>query len=1518
MGIRYLFTLIFIFSFSFSANIGDVVSNIATSTFSVNSIDKNATSNEVNSTVEGTEASIEFLHIDEKAPQKYILGSSMYLGNDGTFHALAKPKRANGVEISTTSTVGMTSKGIYNVDDLLLIKVVDLDQNNNNAIRNTINITLTSPSGDKETIKLIETTVNSGIFTGYTNLVSSKSTTSDGNLHVENGEQIKANYEDQDTSIKTSSAIVMKQDNLNIWITKQVNKQIASIGEMLSYTITIHNDESFSVPNMQIDDFMPYGLKLIEDSATINKSKITPTPSKDGKHLYFDIPNLLAKSKTEIVFYAQVTAGILDKKVVNHAVVHEKYCSPTTSTVHKKGQKIDVFNAKDILKNNSCIFTSNVAEASTSIKEELTRETGIIVGQIYECPYVNNKNGHGIKDVRLYMENGTYVTSDTKGKYHIEGVKTGTHILQVDVDMLPNGYELKNNVKNARHAGRDFSQFISMGRGALKRVDFCLSRKANSGIVDITNNNTNTYNYAKPTSVAKMPNYNATHIRSMAGKTAILWPPKGFIPSIPSTRIAVVYDKANKAEVWLNGIKTSMLNFDHKKTDANSTTVIDTYKGIDLLDNTNTIEIKIINEQKRVIKTLTRTIHVSNAPAKVEYIKKNSFVVADGKHSPVIAVRFTDTDGYPLRSGTIGTFSIDAPYRSQVATDQMQQNSLSSGKEQYTIDSKGIAYIKLQATTKSGVASLHFKIRGRDEVIRAWIKPKPRKWIMVGFAEGTVGYNTLKGHEESLSAIGAKEKLVKKGRVSFFAKGQIKGEWLLTMAYDTGKDTKNTKLFDEIDPNKYYTLYNDGSNQKYEASSRKKLFLKIEKERFSALLGDLNTDMTVTELSKYSRRLTGVKTEYHDDNIDASAFGSQTESIFVKDEIRGDGTSGFYYLKNRPIIVNSESINIQVRDRYKNQDVINTKTLQRFKDYEIDYDRGTIYFKEPIYGSDADFNPRFIVVDYEIDGGGSKHYAYGGHATLKAFKDAFKIGASYISEDNAKKMSKLYGVDTSIKVGASTVIKAEYAKTQTTQNKKTNYGDAKLAEIVHVSNNLYARLYYREQKNNFGLGQISGRLGGTRKVGIDASKTFTNRLKLHLVSFRDSELLTKKNQDVLEFKAQLKKTLWNVYAGYRYAKNTDTNSVQQMLLGASYAFFDQKLKLSVNHDQSFGKDEDKIYPTKSTVGFSYAITAKIDLFASYELAKGTKAQKQGRIGTLYKPWSGMNIKNTTISELENDTKRIYNTLGMLQTYQFNKNWGMDIGYELGKVVDGNTTKNKVNFKAYRLGINYHAGIWKTLLSGEYRDAKKDKKYNATLGAYAQANKDLAFALSAGYNKLKYELGKKEDANMRMSMAYRPVQTDIILLSKLDLIHNKINTSKENIYTQKIINNFLANYTPNKKAEISFQHGIKYVKDTTEDFEHKGITQLFGIDGHYDIWEKWEIGTQGSFLYAQSAKNSDYSVGIYAGYNLFNNTLITAGYNMKGFQDTDFSLQTYRITGPYVQFKIKFDQKNFEQLLTSFN
>ena len=81
--------------------------------------------------------------------------------------------------------------------------------------------------------------------------------------------------------------------------------------------------------------------------------------------------------------------------------------------------------------------------------------------------------------------------------------------------------------------------------------------------------------------------------------------------------------------------------------------------------------------------------------------------------------------------------------------------------------------------------------------------------------------------------------------------------------------------------------------------------MKLERNQFFALFGDFDSALSVTELARYERRFNGLKTEFRGDNLGYSVFATDTNQSFMRDEIRGDGTSGLYRLSSAPIIANS-------------------------------------------------------------------------------------------------------------------------------------------------------------------------------------------------------------------------------------------------------------------------------------------------------------------------------------------------------------------------------------------------------------------------------------------------------------------------------------------------------------------------------------------------------------------------------------------------------------------------------------
>ncbi|MDZ7825958.1 MAG: hypothetical protein U5R48_08075 [Gammaproteobacteria bacterium] len=65
------------------------------------------------------------------------------------------------------------------------------------------------------------------------------------------------------------------------------------------------------------------------------------------------------------------------------------------------------------------------------------------------------------------MEDGTFVVTDSEGRWHIEGVEPGAHVIQLDEASLPASHRIQSCADNVRHAGTPFSQFVDVQGGTL-------------------------------------------------------------------------------------------------------------------------------------------------------------------------------------------------------------------------------------------------------------------------------------------------------------------------------------------------------------------------------------------------------------------------------------------------------------------------------------------------------------------------------------------------------------------------------------------------------------------------------------------------------------------------------------------------------------------------------------------------------------------------------------------------------------------------------------------------------------------------------------------------------------------------------------------------------------------------------------------------------------------------------------------------------------------------------------------
>ncbi|MFM6854579.1 MAG: hypothetical protein ACKOUM_10925, partial [Sphingopyxis sp.] len=421
-------------------------------------------------------------------------------------------------------------------------------------------------------------------------------------------------------------------------------------------------------------------------------------------------------------------------------------------------------------------------------------------------------------------------------------------------------------------------------------------------------------------------------------------------PRAPSIRIAIKHLPGQSVELTRNGNIVDALNFDGAQVAPDRSFTVSVWRGVEISDRDNIFVARVLNADGTLAQELRRTVHYASGPMAATLVREQSLLLADGLNRPVIAVRLTDRDGRPVKHGMVGEFTVEAPHSAALEADAEQQRQL-SGLERTSATWRvrgddGIAYIELDPTASSGTARINFTFRDeqvtRQQQLDVWLNPGDRPWTIVGFAAGTVGYNTLDDRMETVAADLPSDNV--DGRVALYAKGRILGRWLMTMAYDSDRDQDESRFGGVIDPRAYYTIYADRADRGFDAASVRNLYLRLERPQFYALFGDFETALNETELGRYQRSMNGVKAEYRGRTIAASAFAADTPYRYRRDEMQGNGLSGPYQLGVRDVLANSERVRIEIRDRLRSDIIVETRTLSRHIDYDIDYFAGTLRF----------------------------------------------------------------------------------------------------------------------------------------------------------------------------------------------------------------------------------------------------------------------------------------------------------------------------------------------------------------------------------------------------------------------------------------------------------------------------------------------------------------------------------------------------------------------------------------------
>ena len=250
----------------------------------------------------------------------------------------------------------------------------------------------------------------------------------------------------------------------DIIITKNANRKEASVGSIITYTITATNQSDNTLECDIIDD-IPAGFRYINGSArlvddsnsSVNIKKINPRIVDNNDCLRFSLGEIQTGDDNKKTLRYQLIIGT--------GVNYGSY--PNTAVA------VDI-NTNDLLKslNGQLVGISNIATAKVRVVPNPLFDLSTVIGKVF---HDNNGNGRQdlgekpIPNAKLFTSAGQVITVDENGQYHLANVVSGRMVIRIDEKSLPVGSKI---------IGRR-SQIINIRPGILVKANFAVELPEN-------------------------------------------------------------------------------------------------------------------------------------------------------------------------------------------------------------------------------------------------------------------------------------------------------------------------------------------------------------------------------------------------------------------------------------------------------------------------------------------------------------------------------------------------------------------------------------------------------------------------------------------------------------------------------------------------------------------------------------------------------------------------------------------------------------------------------------------------------------------------------------------------------------------------------------------------------------------------------------------------------------------------------------------------------------------------------
>ncbi len=1340
---------------------------------------------------------------------------------------------------------------------------------------------------------------------------------------------------------------------------KTASVSTAEIGDFIDYTLTMKNTTATDITGVSVSDTLPFGFFYQSGSARLDGVAMPDPAGGHGPQLTFTAGTVAANSTKIIRYRVQIGINVAPGNLVNYA-----QAAGVSVTSNTASATVNV--TQGVFSDNGYISGRVYLDCNRN-REQDKEEVGIPGVRLFledGTSVVTDEDGkyslygisshtHVLKVDEVTLPQGMRLESLSNRNAGVESsrfidLKKG-ELLRADFasDSCSDATREELN-KRAQSYARSVDESERMLKFRLN-PDANLSQVPDarslpsSGVVTATiplqtgaagdagfkslalDSALNSDNSSLPTSpVAAQPVVDLESLLDgLDNQLDFIGLHDGDVLPMAQTSVRVKGNAGSVFRLTVNGKQISEHSVGKKVTLGDRRLEAWEYFGVDLEPGDNELSLTMLDPFGNP--RGNRTIHLV-APDQLAHVMLDlpENIVADGKTPVMVTIRLVDDKDVPVTART--------PLTLEVGNGQWQVEDLnpkepgtqvfiSGGKAEYLLlppAQPGADLVRVS----SGMIQAEQKI--------AWL-PELRPLIAAGVIEGAINFRHLNaGSLVPLDTRDSFEQEISRfsysngnssaaARGALFLKGKIKGDYLLTLSYDSDKSDQVT-LFRDIQPDRYYPVYGDSAAKGFDAQSTGRLYVRVDKGRSYLLYGDFQTQSQSQEssLSNYSRSLTGLKGHYESSKVNATTFVTMDNSSQVIVEFPANGTSGPFQLNSNGATINSEKVEILTRDRNQPSLILKTEAQTRFTDYEIELVTGRILFSSPVPSVDANLNPISIRVTYEMPQGGKSYWLGGASAQLK-LSDNIEVGGVVVKDNNPQQPNRLLGLNATARLAEKTLLMGELAETRTATD---GTGRAQRIELRHDGDKLQGRLFAGSSDTAFN-NPSSVLTRGRQEAGGKGSYKLndTTRIGAEMVASKDRATGAAHEGILLQLEHALSSRT-NVAVGMRDTVDTSvTPGVTPLHVITVRGKMSTRLESLPDVTLSAEMEQDTTDSSRrmAALGGEYQLSSRGRLYARHEfLSSLTNAYAL----------NGAQSTNTTVVGLDTDYTenthlfseyRVHGAIdgreaeaaiGLRNHWELQPGLRLNLGMERVRSLAGAAGSNS---RSYTTALDYTADPdWKGSGRLEYNNSSSSRSWLNTLDGAWKLNNSWSLLAKQVYSittNVGIGAGSRIQSRLLSGLAWRDLDRNKWnALGKYEHRRQTDTTAGSDFWQMMDIVSLNLNYQPRHDWQFTGHYAGKLLDDHSAGLNSSSMTNLLSGRVMYDISERWDAALMASVMHTQGAsQGTRYGMGMEIGYLMQANTWVSLGYNFFGFNDPDQINTNYSSQGIYMRLRYKFDQ-----------